>query len=127
MMYAIFYGGIMKQRHQISPIQASLQPVCQKTKVILDNTPEGAERDKALIDAFFREDVEAVKALLVPENGVRGANPNVMDHAGRTLYHLARRWGWHEMRGLLARHGGKIIRNNKVLYQSFREDMHTRG
>jgi ankyrin repeat protein len=81
----------------------------QHRALTLMNTPEALARDKALLEAFFKEDIELVKSLLQPENGVRGANPNVKDEFGRTLYHLARRWGWKAMKSVLHRHGGRII------------------
>ena len=100
----------MRYRRQINLMQQSNKDVIQKNSMtLMENTSEALARDKALLDAFFKEDIEAVKSLLMPENGVRGANPNVKDEFGRTLYHLARRWGWKEMKGVLHRHGGRII------------------
>ena len=100
----------MRYRRQINLMKQSAKEVASETSMVSkENTPEALARDKALLDAFFKEDIEAVKSLLMPEDGVRGANPNVKDEFGRTLYHLARRWGWKAMKGVLHRHGGRII------------------
>ena len=106
----------MKQRHKIDYQMPQQKVTPKKIYFIMDNTPEGLMKDKALLDAFMKEDVEKVKQLLQYQNGVRGANPNVKDEHGRTLYHLARRWGWSEMKGILHQHGGKIEHNPNAVH-----------
>ena len=101
----------MRYRREINLMKNGIkQEVIQKpvAKQNVD-TPEALERDKALLNAFMKEDIEEVKRLLRPENDVRGANANVVDEAGRSLCHLAHRWGWKEMKGVLRKHGGRII------------------
>ena len=51
----------------------------------------------------------AVCEVLSEECPVPVVRVGVRDEFGRTLYHLAHRWGWKEMKGLLHRHGGHII------------------
>ena len=101
----------MRYRHQINLMKNGMkQEVAQKVVVEQAvDTPEALERDRALLSAFMKEDIEEVKRLLRSENGVRGANANVLDEAGRSLSHLAHRWGWKEMKGVLRKHGGRII------------------
>jgi hypothetical protein len=91
--------------------------------VLIENTSEALARDEALLAAFLKEDIEEVKRLLKPENGVRGANANMLDQAGRSLCHLAHRWGWKEMKSILHKHGGRIIcrtssMSGKCIYRS---------
>lgn len=74
---------------------------------------EGVKRDKELLQAFYAEDVEAVKQLLKPQNGIRGADVNTTDEFGRTLYHLAKRWGYVQIAAALREQGGRIILKNK--------------
>jgi len=115
---ALTIGDIMKNRHRMDyPVpQLTTQKSDKKAVFVMDETPEGLAKDKALFDAFMQEDVEAVKQLLQSENGVRGANPNVKDELGRTLYHLAKRWGWHEIKGVLHQHGGRVIHDNPMVH-----------
>ena len=101
----------MRYRHQINLMKNGMKRDIVQNAVIEQavDTPEALERDKALLNAFMKEDIEEVKRLLRPENDVRGANANVVDEAGRSLCHLAHRWGWKEMKGVLRKHGGRII------------------
>ncbi len=118
----------MRYRHRINLMMREMITGTprKKAEFVMDNTPEGLAKDKALFDAFMNEDIEAVRQLLKPDNGVRGANPNTKDEFGRTLYHLARRWGWHEMKGLLKQHGGYIIRNPKAVHYEVYKSNKTR-
>ncbi|MBR6675276.1 MAG: hypothetical protein IKL32_05100 [Alphaproteobacteria bacterium] len=114
----------MRYRHRVNLMMQEMKTgTFKKTEREINNSPEALARDNALLEAFMNEDIEAVKALLKPENGVRGANPNVKDEFGRTLYHLARRWGWSEIKGLLKQHGGRIIRNpNAAHYEVYKSN-----
>ena len=114
----------MRYRRQINLMKQPHKEITQDMSMnSMNDTPEALARDKMLLEAFLRADIEAVKSLLQPEDSVRGANPNVRDEFGRTLYHLAHRWGWKEMKGLLHRYGGHIIRhkiniNNRGIRQN---------
>lgn len=114
----------MRYRHRVNLMMHEMKTdTFKKTEREINNSPEALARDKALLEAFMNEDIEAVEALLKPENGVRGANPNVKDEFGRTLYHLARRWGLIEMKEILHQHGGRIIRNpNATHYEVYKSN-----
>lgn len=108
----------MKNRYRMEyPIpQLTTQKSNKKSGFVMDETPEGLAKDKALLVAFAKKDVETVKKLLQSENGVRGANPNIKDGFGRTLYHSAKRWGWIQMQEVLSQHGGRIIHDNPIAH-----------